>query len=45
MRKIYEEEVIVELENAYYDVVTTSSDDTIKEYLVEFTQEKAKIGE
>lgn len=45
MAKIYEEEVIVEYENAYRDVISFSSDDTIKEYLVEFTHEKAKIGE
>ena len=45
MARIYDEEVIVEYKNSYKDVVSFSSEDTIKEYLVEFTQEKAKIGE
>ena len=45
MVKIYEEEIIPGYKQSFQNVVYTTSEETLNEYLVEFTAEKAKIGE
>lgn len=45
MVKIYNEEIITGYTQTFKDVVYATSDETLNEYLVEFTAEKAKIGE
>jgi hypothetical protein len=45
MVKIYEEEIIVGYEQTFKDLVYSTSEQTIKEYLVDFTGEKAKIAD
>ena len=45
MVKIYEEEIITGYKQTFKDVVYATSEETLNEYLVEFTAEKAKIGE
>jgi len=45
MVKIYEEEIITGYEQTFKDVVYETSEQTLNEYLVDFTSEKAKIAD
>lgn len=45
MVKIYNEEIITGYSQTFKNVVYATSDETLNQYLVEFTAEKAKIGD
>jgi K+/H+ antiporter YhaU regulatory subunit KhtT len=45
MVKIYDEEIIPGYKQTFKDVVYNTSEETLNEYLVDFTSEKAKIGD
>lgn len=45
MVKIYDEEIIIGYKQTFKDVVYNTSEETLNEYLVEFTKEKANIGD
>lgn len=45
MVKIYEEEIITGYEQTFKDVVNETSEQSLNEFLVDFTSEKAKIAD